>query len=80
MSNFDYITKEDVKVHNPNCLEIPGHLHRILLAAGSGSGKTNASLNLTNHEPDKDKIYLYAKNEYEAKYQLLIITKEKLFK
>ena len=25
-----------------------------------------------NHEPDIDKIYLYAKDSYEAKYQLLI--------
>ena len=29
-------------------------------------------LNLINHEPDIDKIYLYAKDLYEAKYQLLI--------
>ena len=27
---------------------------------------------LINHEPDVDKIYLYAKDPYEAKYQLLI--------
>ena len=29
-------------------------------------------LNLINHEPDIDKIYLYAKDPYEAKYQLFI--------
>ena len=29
-------------------------------------------LNLINPEPDIDKIYLYAKDPYEAKYQLLI--------
>ena len=34
--------------------------------------KTNALLNLISHEPDIDKIYLYAKNPYEAKHQLLI--------
>ena len=33
-------------------------------------------LNLTNHEPDTDKIYLYAKDSYEAKYQSLINKKE----
>ena len=33
-------------------------------------------LNLINHEPDIDKIYLYAKDSYEAKYQLLIIKRE----
>ena len=34
--------------------------------------ETNAFLNLINNEPDIDKIYLYAKAPYEAKYQLLI--------
>ena len=29
-------------------------------------------LNLTNHELDIDKVYLYAKDPYRAKYQLLI--------
>ena len=33
-------------------------------------------LNLTNHQPDTDKIYLYAKDPYEAKYQLLIKKQE----
>ena len=51
---------------------IPDHPYRILIAGGSGYGKTNALLNLTNHEPDIDKIYLYAKNSYEAKFQVLI--------
>ena len=45
---------------------------RILIVEGSGSGKTSALLNLINHEPDIDKIVLYAKDPYEAKYQLLI--------
>ena len=39
---------------------------------GSWSGKTNALLNLLNHDPDIDKIYLYAKDPYKAKYQFLI--------
>ena len=72
MFNFDYISKEDVKEHNPNRPEIPGHLHRILIIGSSGSGNTNAFLNLINHEPDIDKMYLYAKDPYEAKDQLLI--------
>ena len=41
-----------------------------------GSTKTNALLNLINHKLDIDKIYLYAKYPYEAKYQLLIIKRE----
>ena len=42
----------------------------------SGSGKTSALLNLNNHEPDIEKIFLYAKDPYEAKYQLLINKRE----
>ena len=38
----------------------------------SGSGKTNALLNLIVNQPDIDKIYLYVKDPYEAKYQYLI--------
>ena len=33
---------------------------------------TNSSFNLTDHEQDIDKIYLYSKNPYQAKYQLFI--------
>ena len=38
--------------------------------------KTNSLLILINNEPDLDKIYLYAKNPYEAKYQLIINKRE----
>ena len=38
--------------------------------------KTNTFLYLINHEPDTEKIYLYAKDPYEAKYQLLITKRE----
>ena len=72
MFNFDYIIKEDRNEHNPNWPDIPEHPYRILIAGGYGSGKTNALLNLVNIEPDIDKIYLYATDPYEAKYQLLI--------
>ena len=33
----------------------------------SGSEKTNALLNLINNQPNIDKVYLYAKDSYEAK-------------
>ena len=40
--------------------------------------KTNALLNLINNQPDIDKIYLHAKDPYEAKYQYLINKCEKV--
>ena len=76
MFNFDYITKEDIKEHNPNSSEIPDHPYRILIVGGFGSGKTNALVNLIYNEPDIDKIYLYAKYPYEVIYQLLINERE----
>ena len=44
----------------------------------SSSGKTNTLLNLINHEPDIDKIHLYAEDPFEAKYQLLIKKRESI--
>ena len=44
---------------------------RILIIGGSGSEKTKSLFNLINQQPDIDKIYLYAKDPYEAKYQFL---------
>ena len=38
----------------------------------SGSQKINALLKLINTQPDTEKIYMYAKDPYEAKYQYLI--------
>ena len=76
MFTFDYITKEDTKEHNPTWAEISEHLCRILIVVGSESGKANVLLNLTNHEPDIEKICLYAKEPDEAKYQLLINKRE----
>ena len=52
--------------------------YRILIIGGSGSGKTDALINLINNQPDIDKIYLYAKDSYEAKYKYLINKREKV--
>ena len=48
----------------------------MLMIGGFGSAKTNTLLNLINYEPNIDKIFLYAKDPYEAKYQLLINKRE----
>ena len=72
MINFDNYTNENKKEDNLKWPHIPDHPKRILIVGGSGSGKTNELLNLTNNQPDIDKIYLYAKDPYKAKYQYLI--------
>ena len=72
MINFDYVTKENIKQHNPNWLQIPDHQYRILITGGCGSGKTKSLFNLINCQPDIDQIYLYSKDPYEAKYPFLI--------
>ena len=64
MIHFDDVTKEDIKGHSPNLPQIPDHPYRILIIGGSGSRKTNSLFNLINHQPDIDKIYLYAKDPY----------------
>ena len=76
MINFDEYTNENKKEHNLNWPYIPDHPYRILIIGGSGSGKTNALLNLINNQPDIDKIYLYAKDPYENKYHFLIKKRE----
>ena len=47
-----------------------------MIIGGSGSGKTNALLNLINNQLDIDKIYLSAKDPCEEKYQFLINKKQ----
>ena len=65
--------------HNLNWLYIPYHPYRILIIGGLGSGKTNVLLNLIkNKQPDIDKIYLYVKDPFQSKYQLLINGREKV--
>ena len=43
-----------------------------MIIGGSGSGKINALLNLIKEQDDIDKIYLYAKDLSEPKYEFLI--------
>ena len=78
MINFDDYTNENIIEHNSKWPYIPDHPYRILIVGGSGSGKIDALLNLINNQLDFDKIYLYAKDPYETKYQCLINKLEKV--
>ena len=68
MFNLDAITNENNKDHNKKWPD------RMLIIGPSGLGKTNALLNLIQQDNDSliDKIYLYAKDLSEPKYQFLI--------
>ena len=78
MINFDEYTNENKRKHSPNWAYVPDHPYRILIIGGAGSGKTKALLNLINNQPDIDKIYLYAKDPFEDKYQFLIEKRENI--
>ena len=47
-----------------------------MITGGSGSGKTNPLLNLIKEQDNIDKIYLYAKDLSEPKYEFLIKKRE----
>ena len=47
-----------------------------MIIGDSGSGKTNALLNLIKEQDDIDKMYLYAKDLTETKYEFLIKKRE----
>ena len=69
MFNLDNITKKDENKDWP---------YRKLIISPSGSGKTNYLLNsIQKDNYIIDKIYLYAKDLEEPKYQLLIEKREK---
>ena len=78
MINLDTIVNNNNEEHNEKWLYIPDHPYRILITGGSGSGKTNALLNLINEQKDIEKIYLYAKDLCEPKYEYLIKNRENL--
>ena len=72
MINIDDYVNENKTEHNKNWPYIPDHPYRMLIIGGSGSGKTNALINLINEQNDIDKIYLYARDLSEPKYEYLI--------
>ena len=75
MFNLDNITNENNREHNEKWPYIPDHPCRNLINGGSGSGKTNALLNLIKeHKSDSliEKIYFYGKDLSEPNYEFLI--------
>ena len=76
MINFDNYTNENRTERNSKWSYIPDHSYRVLIIGCSGSGKTNTLLNVINYQLDIGEIYLYAKDPYEAKCQLLINKRE----
>ena len=69
MFNLNAITNKNIKDDDKKWP------YRILIIGSSGSGKTNALLNLIqkqNNNSPIDKIYLYPKDLNEPKYQFLI--------
>ena len=76
MINLESILNKNNEKHNEKWSYIPDHLYRILIIGGSGSGKTNALLNLINKQKNMDKIYLYAIDLSKSKYEFLIKNRE----
>ena len=79
MFNLDDITNENNEDHNWKWPCIPGHQYRMLIIGDSESGKTNALLSLIKEKDSDelvDKIFLYANDLNEPKYQLLIKKRE----
>ena len=64
---------ESVKInHNLNWHFIPDHPYMSLIIGSSGSRKTNVWFNLVKKpQPEIEKIYLYIKDPFKWKYQLI---------
>ena len=56
MINLDNIVNNNNEELNEKWPYIPDHLYRILIIGSSGSGKTNALLNLINEQKDIEKF------------------------
>ena len=72
MFNLDDDTNENNKDHNLKWPFIPDHLYRILIIGVLDQKKTNVLLNLISQQDNIDKIYLYAKDLSQPKYEFLI--------
>ena len=72
MFTSDHITNENNEDHDKTLPCISDYPYRMLIIGSSGSGQTNALLNLIKQQDDdnhSDKIHLYTKDLNEPKYQ-----------
>ena len=76
MINLESITNENNKKHNELQPYIPDHPYIIIIIGGSGSGKTKTLINLINEQNDNYKIYLFARDLSETKYEYLLKKRE----
>ena len=66
--NFNNVTKGNIRKNNWNLPQIPGHPSIILIPGGSVSAKATSLFNLSkSQQPDINKVYLHAKDSFEAK-------------
>ena len=72
MINLDDIINKNNKEHNKKWPFIPDHPHIILIAGGSGLGKTYTLLNLMKEQDNIEKMFLYEKDLSEPKYKFFI--------
>ena len=61
MINFDDYANENKTEHNSKWPYIPYQMYKILIIGSSGSGKTNALLNLINNQQDIDMLKIRMK-------------------
>ena len=73
MINLESIANENNKEHKEKRPLTPDQPYRFVIIGRSGSGKTNALINLINEHGDIDKIYLCAKDLSEHKFEQFLI-------
>ena len=76
MINFDDYGNEYKTIHNKNWPYIPDCSYENINNRRLRIWKKKLLLNLIENQPDINKIYLYAKDPYESKYQYLINKRE----
>ena len=78
MINFDDYVNENKTDHNKKLAIYSRSSIQNINNTRLRIWKKNVLLNLIETQPDIDKIYMYAKDPFEAKYQYLINKKERV--